>query len=92
MNEYEKILVVFLASFLAVALVLCVIALYKIIQILSTLKKITQKAESVADKVENISGFFAKTAAPAAIGRLLLNISKIVNDKRDKTKRKDKDE
>lgn len=92
MYDYERILVIFLASFLAIALVLTIIALFKVIQILSTLKKITQKAESVADKVENISGFFAKTAAPAAIGRILLNISKVISGYKTKSKREDEDE
>ena len=92
MSNAEQILVVILASFLALGLLLSIFALVKIVQILNAIKRITAKAESVADKAESVSGFFAKTAAPAAIGRLLLNLASTVWQKKGKSKRRDEDE
>lgn len=92
MNEYERIILIILASFLAIFLILGIIVLYKLIQIFTSIKRITAKAESVADKVENVSGFFAKTAAPAALGKLLLNLLHSFNHKKSKSKRGNDDE
>ncbi len=74
MTAFE-ILVIVLASALALLLVLLIIATVFVIKILSTLKRIAQKAELVADKVEHISEFFEKTAGPAAIIKLFANVT-----------------
>lgn len=74
MGNAEEILVVILASTLAVFLLLAIIATVKIIQILNHLKVITEKAEKLANTAETVGDFFKYTAGPAALGKLVSNV------------------
>ena len=88
MNTWEQVLVIILASFLAVFLILGIIVLIKVIQVLQNIKHITQKAERIADKAEAVGEFFEASAGPAAIGKLLFNIIHTVKERKqgkDKT-------
>lgn len=89
MDNAEKILVIILASALAVFLVIGIIALIKFVQILDHIKTITQKAEHIAEQAEAVGAFFQKTAGPIALGKLLSNISEHIFGGREakKTKR-----
>ena len=60
MNSTEKILVIFLSTALAVLLVLSIVAVIKLIQVLNHIKRITAKAEDIADKAEAVGEFFQK--------------------------------
>lgn len=91
MENAEQILVVILASALAVFLLLAIIATVKIIQILNHLKAIAEKAEQVADKAEAVGEFFAKTAGPSAIVKLFANVVDAFKQKKSR-KRGDNDE
>lgn len=73
MDAYE-ILVIILGAALAVFLVLAIVVAALIIKILKNLRAITEKAEHVADNIDSVSEFFRKTAGPAAIGKLIVNI------------------
>jgi hypothetical protein len=75
MSSAEQILVVTLASALAIFLILGIVAIYKFIQILNHIKNITQKAEHLAEQAEAVGSFFQKTAGPIALGKLISNIS-----------------
>lgn len=46
----------------------------KAVQILNIVKRITEKAEQIADKAELATEFFSNTSATVAIGKLLSNI------------------
>ena len=90
MGNSEQILVIILASALAIFLLLAIIATVKVIQILNHLKIITEKAEKLANTAESVGEFFKYTAGPAALGKLLSNVSEIVfkhhnKNKKDKT-------
>ena len=78
MENAQTILVVVLATFLAIFLILGIVALIKLIQVLDHLKHISEKAERLADTAENIGELFKYTAGPAAIAKLLSNISSMV--------------
>lgn len=80
---------VILASALAVFLILAIIATVKVIQILNHLKTISEKAEKLATTAESVGEFFKYTAGPAAIGKLLSNISEAVFSRHNKSKEKD---
>ncbi len=84
MENAETILVIILASFLALFLILAIVATVKIIQIVDHLKRISEKAEAIADKAEDAASFFSKAAGPAMIGNLLANIADIVSKKSKK--------
>lgn len=78
MDTYEKILVLFLSSALAVLLLLSIIVLVVVLKIVKHIKHITEKAEEIADKAESIGTIFQKAAGPVVIGRFLANMSDAV--------------
>lgn len=84
MEAYTQALVVILATFLAINLVLWVFVLIKALQILKTIKRITDKAESLADKAEHVGSFFKKTGGVAAIGKVLLGVINGVRQRKSK--------
>lgn len=86
MENAETILVVILASFLAIFLLLAIVVAIKTIQILNRLKSISEKAETIADKAEAASEFISKAASPAIIGNLIANLADAVS--RHKSKKK----
>lgn len=86
MENAAEILVVVLASFLALFLLLAIVVSIKLIQILNYFKRIAEKAEAIADKAETAASFFSKAAGPAVIGNLIANITEAVT-KRNKKKR-----
>ncbi|HUP26292.1 MAG TPA: hypothetical protein VM124_01435 [Candidatus Limnocylindrales bacterium] len=88
MENAQQILVIILGVMLALFLLLGIFALTKIIQLLDHLKRISEKAEKLADTAENIGEFFKYTAGPAAIGKLFANITSVVL-KRKKSGRHD---
>ncbi len=90
MDDNLRILVIFLSSALAVFLVLGIVALVKVIQILHHLKRISEKAEKLADQAEAVGEFFQRNARPLAIGRLLSNIAETVMHRGNNNKRKGK--
>ena len=88
MGNAEQILVVILSSMLAIFLILAIVATAKLIQVLDHLKSISEKAEKLANTAETVGEFFKYTAGPAAIGRLISNVSESVfkhHNKKDKS-------
>lgn len=81
MEGAEQILVIILSSFLALFLLLAIIVTYKLAQVLSALKRITEKAEHIADQAESLSDIFVKSSGPIAVGRLLTHIAEAVFNK-----------
>lgn len=90
-NDAASILVLILAGVLAVFLLMASIAAYKLIQVLQHLKSISDKAEKLADSAEHVGDFFKHAAGPAALVKLIANITESVFKQRKK-KRKDGDE
>jgi hypothetical protein len=84
LGNAAQILVIILAAFLALFLLLAIIAVVKIIQVLNHLKAISEKAERLATSAESIGEFFKYTAGPAAIGKLLSNVTDAVLKHRKK--------
>lgn len=86
MDAYH-ILVIILSVALAILLVAGIILTIVLVKLVNQIRRITKKAELVMDEVEAVSAFFRKTAAPAAIGKLVSNIVSTISKRR-----KDKDE
>ncbi len=72
---WYEILVIILASFLGVFLILGILVLIKILKILETAKKISEHAENMAERADNITAMFEKTAGPVALVKMLSNLS-----------------
>lgn len=70
----EQMLLIILSATLAIFLILSIIAMVKIVQVLNIVKRITEKAEQIADKAELATEFFSNTSATVAVGKLISNI------------------
>ena len=88
MDTAQEILVIVLSSFLALFLLLNIVALIFIIKIVQSVKRITEKAENLADKAEEIGDFVKHASGPIVIGRALAVISDTFFGRKSKSKRK----
>lgn len=91
MENAQEILVVFLSVALGLFLVLSIIFLILLIKIAGHINRISEKAEQLTDKAENIADFFTKASTPLAIGRVISMIADIFT-KRSNKKRSRSDE
>ncbi len=78
MATAESVLVIILAIVLSLFLLVGIILIVKLIQVMNHLKRISEKAEKLASTAESVGELFKYTAGPAAIGKLVSNISEAV--------------
>lgn len=78
-NTSLTILVVILSITLAIFLILAIVLLVKLIQVANIVKRITIKAEEIADKAEHAADMLQNAAAPVAFSRVVSNIFDTVN-------------
>jgi hypothetical protein len=71
MENAQEILVVFLSTALAIFLLLSIILLVICIKIANHIKRISEKAEAITDRAEDIADFFSKAATPMALGKVI---------------------
>ncbi len=74
-----KLLVIIVSSALTLFLIVGIIAVIRLIGVLSSLKRITQKAEKIADSAEAVGDFFRKSAGPVALGKFITNIAESIS-------------
>lgn len=74
-SRWFEALTIILSVMLALFLLLSIILLVRFIQITRQIKRITDHAESAAEKAEDIAAFFEKTATPIALLKLVSNLS-----------------
>lgn len=74
MENAETILVIFLSVALAIFLTLSIILVSICIKIARHVKNITEKAEQVVDKAEDIAEFFGHASTPMAIGKIIASV------------------
>lgn len=84
MDSYEKILVVFLATTLAVLLTLSIIVLIKLIKLVNRVNRISEKAEAAVEKFADIGGVVQKFAGPFMFGKFMASRFKGKKEKRGK--------
>lgn len=78
MNTTEQILLVILASFLALFLGLSIVLVVSFIKFTKKMREIADKAHEIAFNVENVSDMFKKTAGPIAFGKFFINMADAV--------------
>lgn len=86
-NAFE-ILVIFLSAALTLFLVLGIILLIICIKIADRIKRVSEKAEAISGKAENIAEFLSKSAVPLAAGKIIAVITEVLNGRGRKRKRK----
>lgn len=88
MDSAFEILVILLSATLMIFLILGIILLVLCIKIAKHIKRISEKAETISGKAENIAEFLAKSAVPLAAGKLITAITEALNIKSTKRKKK----
>lgn len=83
----EQILLIILATALAIFLIIAIVAGIKIIQILNHIKYVTKKAESIADKADSMSTIFQNSAGPVALSKLVSNIFKSHSESQERKRK-----
>jgi hypothetical protein len=90
MENAEQILVVILASFLAVFLVVGIIAVTKLIQLLDYLKRVSEKIEKLAESTASLGKYLKYTTGPAAALKIMTKIGRsFFNHKKARSSRND---
>lgn len=74
MDDASAVLLIIVSSVLAVFLILLGIAVLYIISILRQIKRITRRAENVADSMENAANIFERSASPLAVLKIIADI------------------
>ena len=77
----QQILVIVLASMLALFLILSIVIAILVIKVLKVVRRITEKAELIADKAEHVADFFQKSAGPTSLIKLISNLVHTVQGK-----------
>jgi hypothetical protein len=88
MDSAERVLVIILSGTLALFLTLAIVVAIKVIQVMNQIKRITEKAEALAEKAGSVASFFKNAAAPVAIGRLLAGMAETIFGEAKRKKRK----
>lgn len=84
LNTTQQVLLIILSSFLALFLITGIIFGVIAIKIMRHIKRITEKAEQIADKAESVTTFFQQTAGPAAMAKLVSNIVHTIREHKGK--------
>jgi len=75
MNGFEQALVIILGSFLGLFLVVGIVLIVLVIKVVKSVKHITDKAETLVDKADNISDFMRHASVPWGIAKVLTTIT-----------------
>lgn len=74
MDSASQALLIIVSTVLSIFLIVSIIALVYIIKILKQVRRITSRAENVAESVEAAANTFEKAASPVAILKIIGNI------------------
>jgi len=74
MNTASEILVIIVSSVLAIFLVVLIVVLIQASKLIKQVKRVTVRAENVADSMEAAASAFERTASPIAIIKIIGNI------------------
>jgi hypothetical protein len=81
LDTTQQILVIVLATALAVLLIVAIIAIVLVIRLLQTLRIITAKAEKVVESAEAAASILKNASGPATILNLVRGVVKLVHKK-----------
>lgn len=79
LNTAQQFLVIVLSTTLAIFLVLAIVAIIFIIRLLSTLRRVADRAERVAQSAEAVGDMIKNVAGPATIMRLARTVFEAVS-------------
>ena len=82
MDTATHVLVIILSVFLALFLLLGIIAIAMIIRVVHAVQHIARKAEVIVDSAESVSKIFKEAAGPLALFRVIRNMAHVVQSKK----------
>jgi hypothetical protein len=88
METSQDILVIILATVLAVLLVLSIVVAVLVIKLLGAVKRITDKAEHVIDTAEHVGEVFSNATGSLALFKIVRNVADMVAKHSSNTKKK----
>lgn len=88
MENAQEILVIILSAFLALSLLLNIIFFVIAIKVILIVKRVTSKAEHLADRAEAVGEFFQHAATPMMVGRLFSAGADLLFKRSRKSRRK----
>lgn len=83
MDAYE-ILVIILASVLALMLIAMTIAAFIFVKVMKDIRHITEKASMAADNIGQAAQFFKNSSGAAAVAKMVGNAIEVFRSKKDK--------
>lgn len=86
MTTAEQALLIILSVFLALFLLLAIMAMVEALIILRRVRNLVEKAERVVGSAEAIGEIFRKTAGPISILRIVRSAARIVQHNKSKEK------
>lgn len=81
MENAQEILVIIVSSVLTIFLLISIFLLVLIIKLVRSIKRVTDKAEALADKAEDIAEVFSHASTPIMIAKILGNFTDIFKSK-----------
>lgn len=88
MENAQEILVIILSVVLALSLVLSIIFFIIAIKVVLIVKRVTSKAEHLADKAEAVGDFFQHAATPMMVGKIFSAGADLLFKRPKKSRRK----
>jgi len=79
MNTASEVLLIIVSAILAIFLLVLIAATIYVVKILRQVKRITERAETVAGSVEAAASAYGRTAAPLAVLKIIGKIVKQSN-------------
>ena len=73
--DYQQILTIILAAFLAIAIALWIVLTALLIKLVQSARRIASKTEHLADKAELLGEFLKHSTGPLAIGRAVATVA-----------------
>lgn len=88
MENAQEILVVILSVFLALSLLLSIIFFTLAIKVVLIVKRVTSKAETLANRAEAVGDFFQHAATPMMVGKIFSAGADLLFKRPKKSRRK----
>lgn len=82
LNNTSAYLLIILSGVLILFIVAGIIAIFKFISVLNSMKRLADKAEKIAASAEAVGEFLVKSTGPLALGKMLGNVTDFIKHRK----------
>lgn len=82
LNNTSAWLLIVLSATLIIFLIAAIVAVFKLISVLNSMKRLAEKAEKIAASAASIGDFFTKSTGPMALGKMLGNVTDFIKHRK----------